>query len=282
MPHAIWSGAISFGLVNVPVRMYSAIETKDLEFDLIHEKDGGHVGYQTYCKLEEEPVPREEIVKGYEVADGEYVYVTDDDFAAAEVEGYKSIDIETFVPYDDIDPIYFERTYYLGPQDGSEHVYALLLKAMEQSGLAGIARYVMRSREHLGCLRTRDGVITLEKMYFSDEIRPADEIAPSGAKVEKRELQMAAELIDRFTGSWQPEKYRDTYRERLLDVIEAKRKGEEVHAERVREPEEPPDIMEALRASLEATKSRRSPPKKKGRSSSSGPKRRERSKSSRR
>ena len=119
-------------------------------------------------------------------------------------------------------------------------------------------------------------------MYFSDEIRPADEIAPAGAKVEKRELEMAAELIDRFTGSWQPEKYRDTYRERLLDIIEAKRKGEEVHAERVREPEEPADFMEALRASLEAAKSPRSAPKKKARSSSSGPKRRERSKSSRR
>jgi DNA end-binding protein Ku len=261
--------------------MFSAVSTTDLEFDLIHEKDGGHIGYQTYCKLDEEPVDRAEIVKGYEVSEGEYVYVTDEDFAAAEVEGYKAIEIEDFVPYDDIDPIYFERTYYLGPQEGSERVYALLLRSMEDSGLAGIARYVMRSREHLGCLRTRDGVITLEKMYFADEIRPIDEIAPKNVKVDKRELELAAELIDRFAGTWDPKRYKDTYRERLLAIIEAKAKGEEVHAERVREPEQPEDLMEALRASLEATRREKRSSGSNGGSKRRPAKRRERAKSKR-
>ena len=256
MPRAIWTGAVSFGLVNVPVRMYSAIDEQDVHFDLIHEKDGGHIGYQKYCKLEEEVVPNDEIVKGYEVGDGEYVYLSDEDFQAARVEGYKTIDIRDFVPYDEIDPIYFERTYYLGPQEGAEKVYALLVRAMEESGLAAIATYVMRDRQNLGCLRVRDGVVVLEKMFFADEIRPTEEIAPRKAKVDDRELEMASQLIDRFAGSFEPEQYEDTYRQRLLEVIEAKRKGEEVHAEAVAAPEEPDDLLAALRASLEATQGR--------------------------
>ena len=257
MPRAIWSGAISFGLVNVPVRMYSAIDEQDLHFHFVHAKDGSRIGYEKICKLEEKPVPDDEIVKAYEVEKGEYVYMTDEDFEAAEVDGYKTIEIGDFVPYDEIDAIYFERTYYLGPQDGSERVYALLERAMENAGLAAIVKYVMRDRQHLGCLRVRDGVIVLEKMFFADEIRPTKDVAPDGVKVDKRELEMASELIDRFTGSFEPERYEDTYRARLLEIVEAKRKGEEVHAERAPEPEQPDDIMAALRASLEAAKGRR-------------------------
>ena len=259
MPRAIWTGAVSFGLVNVPVRMYSAIDTNDLEFELVHEKDGGRIGYQKYCKLDENLVPDDEIVKGYEVRKGKVVYVTDEDFAAAKVEGYRAIGIEAFVPYDDIDPIFFERTYYLGPEKGAEKVYALLRKAMEESGLAAVARYVMRNREHLGCLRVRERVITLEKMYFADEIRPIDEIAPRNVTVGKAELGMAADLIDRFTTTWKPDRYVDTYRARLLDVIRAKGKGKEVSVEEAAEPEAPEDLVEALRASVEAAKRRRRP-----------------------
>jgi DNA end-binding protein Ku len=257
VPRAIWTGAISFGLVNVPVRMYSAIDEQDLHFELIHEPDGGHIGYQKYCKLENEVVPGDEIVKGYEVEKGEYVYLTDEDFAAAEVEGYKTVDIRDFVPHEEIDPIYFERTYYLGPQEGAEKVYALLVRAMEKSGLAAIAKYVMRDRQHLGCLRIRDGVIVLEKMFFADEIRSTEEIAPGDAKVAKPELEMASELIDRFSGSFEPDQYEDTYRERLLEIVEAKHKGKEVHGEAVAEPEEPEDLLAALRASLAAARSGR-------------------------
>ncbi len=257
MPRAIWTGAISFGLVNVPVRLYSAIDTTDLEFTLLHAKDDGQIGYRKVCKVNGKPVPDDQIVKGYEVAKGKYVHVTDEDFAAAEVEGYHTIAIEEFVPYEDIDPIYFERTYYLGPQEGAERVYALLRRAMEESGLAGIARYVMRNREHLGCLRVREGVIILEKMYFADEIRPIDEIDPGTVSVGKKELEMAADLIDRFTGTWKPGKYRDTYRDRLLEVIKAKRKGKEVQVEQVPERKPPEDLLEALRESVEAASKKR-------------------------
>ncbi len=257
MPRAIWTGAVSFGLVNVPVRMYSAIDQHDLEFDLIHEKDGGRIGYQKYCKLEERPVRNDEIVKGFEYERGEYVYLSDEDFDAAETEAHKTIDIRDFVPYEEIDPIYFEKTYYLGPQEGSERVYALLLRAMEDAGLAAIAKYNMRDRQHLGCLRTRNGVITLEKMYFADEIRPVDEIAPGDVKVDERELEMASQLIERFSGRFEPEKYEDTYRDALCDIISAKRKGKEVHAAPTRAPDEPSDLMTALRASLEAAQRRR-------------------------
>jgi DNA end-binding protein Ku len=257
MPRAIWSGSISFGLVNVPVRMYSAIEEHKLHFHFVHEKDSSRIGYEKVCKAEGVPVPDEEIVKAFEYEKGEYVFMTDEDFEAAQVENYKTIDIRDFVPYDEIDPIYFERTYYLGPQENAERVYALLRKAMEDSGLAAIAKYVMRDKQNLGCLRVREGVITLERMYFADEIRPVEDIAPGNLKVDGNELEMAGQLIERFSGPFEPEKYEDTYRDALCEIIRAKKKGKEVHVEPAEEPEKTPDLMAALRASLEASQRRR-------------------------
>ena len=256
MPRAIWSGAISFGLVNVPVRMFSAIEESDLRFNLVHEPDGGAIGYQKICKAEDKPVPDDEIVKAFEVKKGEFVVVEDEDFAAARTEGVKTIEISDFVPYEEIDPIYFERTYYLGPQDGGEKVYALLREAMEKTELAGVGKYVMRDRQHLGCLRVREGVITLEKMFFHDEIRPPNGIAPKGAKakVAKAELDMAIALIDQFTSSFEPEKYEDTYRETLVKIIKAKQKGKTIEAAEPSDEERPADLLEALKASVEAAK----------------------------
>jgi DNA end-binding protein Ku len=259
MPRAIWSGTISFGLVNVPVRMYSAIEEKDLRFHLVHEPDGGRIGYERVCKAEDKPVPDDEIVKAFEVAKGELVVLTDEDFAAVKIEGVKTIEISDFVRYEEIDPIYFERTYYLGPQAGSEKVYALLRKAMETTELAAIGKYVMRDRQHLGCLRVREGVITLEKMFFHDEIRPLDEIAPKDAKVAKAELEMATALIEQFTGTFEPEKYEDTYREALLAIIKAKQKGETITAAEPEQEEEPADLLAALKASVEAAKRSKAP-----------------------
>jgi DNA end-binding protein Ku len=258
MPRAIWSGAISFGLVNVPVRMYSAIEESDLRFHLIHEPDGGRIGYQKICKAEDKPVPDDEVVKAFEVKKDEFVVLSDEDFAAARTEGVKTIEISDFVPYEEIDPIYFERTYFLGPQDGGEKVYALLREAMESTELAAVGKYVMRDRQHLGCLRVREGVITLEKMFFHDEIRPLDEIAPKGAKakVAKAELDMATALIDQFTGTFDPDKYEDTYRETLVKIIKAKQKGKTIEAaEPEAGEEEPADLLDALKASVEAAKS---------------------------
>ena len=251
MPRAIWSGSISFGLVNVPVRMYSAISEQDVHFHLLHSKDDSRIGYAKVCKKEGKPVPDDEIVRGYEVSEGKYVYVTDEDLEAAAGESYKSIDIQDFVDVDEVDSIYFERSSFLGPAEGAEKPYALLVQAMEESGLVGIATYVMRDKQQLGCLRARDGLIVLEKMFFADEIRPTKDIAPRKARVGKQELAMALDLVDRFRGPFDPEKYEDTYRAALLRVIDRKRKGKEVHVEPQAE-REPTDLMAALRASVEA------------------------------
>ena len=255
---AIWSGTISFGLVNVPVRMYSAIDEQKLHFHFLHTKDDSPIGYEKVCKKEDKPVPEDEIGKAFEVSKGEYVYLDEEDFAAAKVEGYKTFEIRDFVDYEEIDPIFFERTFYLGPQDGAEKVYSLLVKAMADAGLAAIGTYVMREREQLGCLRVREGALTLERMYFANEIRPIKEIKPRAGSVAKSELEMAAQLIDRFTGKFEPEKYKDTYTAALKKVVKAKQQGKDVHvAPEVSEEAEPPDLMEALRASLESQAGRR-------------------------
>jgi DNA end-binding protein Ku len=257
-PRAIWTGAISFGLVNVPVRMYSAIAEHTLHFNYLHVKDDSRIGYEKVCKKEDKPVPDDEIVKAFEYEKGKYVYLTDEDFEAAqEQNGFKTIDIRDFVPYEEIDPIYFQRTYHLGPQEGGEKIYVLLLRAMEQAGLAAIAKYVMRDRQYLGCLRVRDGVITLEQMYFADEIRPIDEIKPRKVQAPKNELAMAAQLIESYSGSFDPRKYKDTYRDALCEIIKAKRKGKEIHRPEPEEKEEAPDLLAALRASVEAAGKRR-------------------------
>jgi len=254
-PRAIWTGAISFGLVNVPIRVYSAISEHDLHFNLLHEPDGGRIGYQKVCKTEEKPVPDDEIVKAFEVAKDEFVVLDDEDFEAAAAEaGAKTIEITDFVPYDDIDPIFFERTYYVGPEDGSEKVYALLRQAMEKASLAAVARFVMRDRQHVGVLRVREGAITLERLYFADEIRPAKDIAPGKLKVDAKELKLASSLIEQFTGEWEPERYTDDYRDRLMDVVKKKQKGETVTPPAAEDEEEPADLLEALRASVEASK----------------------------
>jgi DNA end-binding protein Ku len=251
-PRAIWSGSISFGLVSVPVRMFSAIEEHTLHFNYVHAPDGSRIGYEKICKAEEKPVPDDEIVKAFEYDKGEWVYMADEDFEAAAAENHRTIDIRAFVPYEEIDPIYFERTYYLAPQEDGEKVYALLVRAMDDAGLAGIAKWVMRDRQNLGLMRIRERVITLERMHFADEIRPAEDVAPKDAKVDKQELDMAAQLIEQYTGRFEPEKFRDTYRDALCEIIEAKHRGEEVHVEREPEPEAPTDLMAALRASVEA------------------------------
>jgi DNA end-binding protein Ku len=261
MPRAIWSGSISFGLVNAPVRMYSAIDEHDLELHLVHEKDGSRIGYEKICKKEGKPVPSDEIVKAYEVKDGELVYLTAEDVEAAGEEAYRAIEVLDFVPHDEIDPIVFQRTYFLGPADGAEKVYAVLRKAMEETGLSAIVRYVFHDRQQLGALRVRDGVILLENMYFADEIRPHDDIAPKGQRVSAQEVELAESLIERYTSSFDHEKYRDEYTDKLHDIVKRKRKGEDVHeaAEpEAEEAEKPSDLLDALRASVESAKSRSS------------------------
>jgi DNA end-binding protein Ku len=248
---AIWSGTISFGLVSVPVRMHSAIAEKDLHFHLLHTKDDSRIGYEKVCKAEGKPVPDDEIGTAYEFEKGEYVYLDDADFEAARPKGYRTFDLTEFVALEEIDPIYFERTYYLSPAQGGEKVYAVLTRAMADAGLAAIGTYVMRNVEHLGCLRVRDDVLTLEQLYFADEVRPHEDLAPSGVRVSSAELELARELVDRLTRRFDIARYRDTYRAELLKVIEAKRKGREVHVEPAAEEQAAPsDLLAALRESV--------------------------------
>ena len=272
-PRSLWTGAVSFGLVNVPVRVYTAVHEHKLRFHLVHAKDDGPIGYEKVCKLEDKPVPDGEIVKAFEVSKGKLVHLEDEDFEAAQIEGgARTIELEDFVPYDQIDPTFFAHTYLVGPQDGAEHAYALLVRAMEESGLAGIGKFVMRSRQYLGCLRVRDRVLTLEQMHFADEIDPPKGIVPSRLPaVSRRELELATGLIENLAGDWKPSSYKDTYTDALLSVIKRKQKGEEVHAAPEPEQEEQPDLMEALRASMEAVKKTRS---ESGRSSARKPQRR--------
>jgi DNA end-binding protein Ku len=263
LPRAIWSGSIAFGLVNVPVRMFSAVEEHTLHFRFVHEPDGSPIGYEKVCKAEGRPVPDSEIVKAFEVEKGEFVYMADEDFetAEAEAQGGRTIDIRTFVPYEEIDPIYFERTYYLGPQEGGERVYTLLARAMEETGLAAVAKFVMRNKDNLACVRVREGVLTLERMHFADEVRPAGELASDGVKVENAELDMAERLIEESSGKFEPGRFHDTYRDKLCEIIRAKQRGETVAAAEVEEPEAPTDLMAALRASVEAAQGRRGRPR---------------------
>ena len=258
-PRSLWTGAISFGLVNVPVKVYTAVHEHKLRFHLVHEKDDGPIGYEKVCKLEDKPVPDDEIVKAFEVSKGKLVHLADEDFEAAQVDGGgHTIDLEDFVPYDQIDPTFFAHTYLVGPQDGAERAYALLVRAMADSGLAGIGKFVMRNRQYLGCLRVRDKVLTLEQLHFADEVDPPKGIVPSKLPtVSARELDLATGLIESLAGDWKPKKYKDTYTDALLAVIKRKQKGEDVHVAPEPEEEAPADLMDALRASVEAARSRR-------------------------
>jgi DNA end-binding protein Ku len=251
VPRAIWSGSVVFGLVNAPVRLYPAIAEHEIELHLVHREDGSRIGYQKICKEEETPVPDDEVAKGYE-RNGRIVLLEDEDFEAARGENPRTIEIEAFVPREEIDPIYFERTYYLGPAEGAEKVYALLAVAMEKSGLSAIVRYFFRDREQLACLRVRDGVLLLERMHYADEIRPTKGIGPGKRrKPPKRELDLALGLIDSYRGEFDPSRYRDTYHDRLLEVIARKARGETIEAPEVEEVREPTDLLAALRESVE-------------------------------
>ncbi|HET7127712.1 MAG TPA: Ku protein [Gaiellaceae bacterium] len=256
-PRSLWSGSITFGLVNVPVRVYSAVHEHKLQFHLVHAKDDGPIGYEKVCKLEEKPVPSDEIVKAFEHKKGELVHLTDEDFKAVQVEGQRTIELEDFVPYDEIDPTFFAHTYLVAPGEGAEKTYALLVRAMEESGLAGIGKFVMRNRQYLGCLRVRGKGLTLEQMHFADEVDPPEGVMPDRLpSVPSKELDMALSLISAFSGKWKPEKYKDTYTAELRKVVRAKAQGKEVHRAPETEEEAPPDLMDALRASVEQVQRR--------------------------
>ena len=257
MPRAIWSGSISFGLVNVPVKLYSAVRKKNVRFHQLDEKTGARVRNKRVSEKSGREVPYEQIVKAYEVAKGNFVPVTDEDFEAMAPEDTRTIEIEDFVALDEIDPMYFESTYWLAAEKnkGARKAYALLTKAMGKSGRVAIGRFVMRGKQHLATLRAVDGTIALHGMLFPDEIvDPADLGGTEvDASVGSRELEAAGKLIDSLTSKWEPDRYHDTYRERVLELIEKKASGEEIV---VPEPTEKRadvvDLMAALEASIES------------------------------
>jgi DNA end-binding protein Ku len=254
---SIWKGAISFGLVSIPVKLYSATEEKDVAFHQVHRADGGRVRYRRICQIDGEEVPYADIAKGYELPTGEMVVLTDDDFADLPLTTSRSIDVLEFVPLDQVDPMYFARSYYLEPESAGVKPYVLLRQALEESGRVALVKLALRQRESLGTLRVRDGVFVLEMMLWPDEIRePVFGFLDEDVDVRHQELQMAQSLIETLSGDFHPEHYTDNYREALQALIEAKVSGHEVVA-----PAEPAadtgtvvDLMAALRASVDAAR----------------------------
>jgi DNA end-binding protein Ku len=260
---SLWSGSISFGLVNVPVRLFSATREHKAHFHYVHAPDAGPIGYQKVCKTEERPVSDDEVVKAFEVTKGEYVYVDDADFETARGQRERSIEILDFVPAAEIDPIYFAKAYYLGAAKGDEKVYSLFLRALRDAALIGVVKFHLRDRQHLGGLRVQGKVLVLEQLYFEDEVLATAEIEVPGARVSKDELDLARRLIEQSATSWKPARYKDTYERDLRKAIEAKRQGQGVHeTEDVAEPAEVPDLMAALRASIEQTGRRKPNPRR--------------------
>jgi DNA end-binding protein Ku len=256
MPRAIWSGAISFGLVNVPVKLYSAVSKKTVRFHQLHDSDGVRIQQKRICPEDGEEVSYEHIVKGYEIGPGQHVVVTQEELEALDPKKTRTIDIEDFVELEDIDPIYYDHPYYLVPDKGADKAYNLLLEAMRDSGRVAIARVVIRQKEHLTAIRPTGDVMTMATMLFGDEVIAADGIdeLPDETETSKRELDMARQLIDSLATDFDPGKYRDEYRERVLDLIERKAEGEEIAIQPEEEPERVPDLMAALEASVKAAR----------------------------
>jgi DNA end-binding protein Ku len=263
MARAIWSGSISFGLLNVPVKLYSAVARRGISLREIRESDGTRIRHRRVAEGTDEEVPYEKITKAYEVSKDRYIPLAKSELEALAPEKSRAIEVKDFVDLEEIDPIYFDSPYYLGPADGAERAYSLLARAMEGSGKVAIARFVFRNKEHLAAIRPTDGVLTLTTMRFADEVVPPDEledVLPAETpKVAKREVEMAEQLIESLTRGFDPAAYRDEYREQLLAMIERKAAGEEIVAAPAEEREatKAPDLMTALEESIAAVQEKR-------------------------
>jgi len=278
MARAIWSGTISFGLLNVPVRMYSAVARRSIALREIRESDSARIKHRRVAEGTDEEVPYENIVKAYELSPGQYVPLGKDEMAALAPEKTRAIDVQDFVDIEEIDPMYFDSPYYLGPADGAEKAYSLLASAMESSGKAAIARFVFRNKEHLSAIRASDGVLTLTTMRFHDEVVPPSELDDSlpdkAPKVAKKEREMAEQLIDSLSTKFNPNEYRDEYREQLLSLIEQKAEGKEIVAPETEAPKatKAPDLMAALEESIAAVKEKGAASSDKGKAAKAKPK----------
>jgi DNA end-binding protein Ku len=252
----IWKGAISFGLVTIPVRVYGATEAKSLRFHQLHEPDGGRIRYKRVCSVDGEEVEYSEIVKGYEYEKDHYVTLTDEELDSLPVKTAKAIEIERFVDAEEIDPIYFQKAYYLVPEGTGVKAYHLLREAMADDGKVALAKVAFRDKEHLATLRLRDNVFVLETMFWPDEIRtPKFDVLDESVELRAQEIRMARSLIDSLTDAFEPQEFTDEYRAALEELVQKKIQGEEITYTEDAEPSKVVDLMEALKASVEAAKS---------------------------
>jgi len=262
MPHAIWTGAINFGLVMIPVKLFAATRENELHFNQLHKKDKGRINYKRVCSVDEKEVPWSEIVKGYEYEDDRYVVLSDEDLKAVSVEATQSIDISQFVKLDEINPMHFDKPYYLEPEKKGYHAYALLRDALRKSEKVGIAKVVIRTREYLAALKPQGEALVLELMRFADELVPEDDFKFPRAteKVPPSELRMANMLIDSLSSPFKPESFKDSYRDAVMKMIELRARGKapkKAAKRRLARVSTPSDIMDVLQQSLRDSKSRR-------------------------
>lgn len=264
MARSIWTGVISFGLVSIPVRLVTAVRSTDIRFHQLHEKDGVRLKQRLVCPADEQEVSGAEIVKGYELAPDQYVIVDPDELDALAPESSRALDITDFVDLESIDPIYYDRPYYLLPGDNADKPYSLLVQAMERAKKVGIAKFVMRQKEYLAALRPVDGAICLEIMHFAGEVVPVKELdgLPKAQEMDERQLKVANQLIDALAGDFDPEKYKDEYRDKVEHMLEEKAKGKEIVTPPAFEPKptEAVDLLKALEESLKTAREKQKAP----------------------
>ena len=256
MPRSIWNGVISFGMVSIPVKLYTATQSKDISFHLLHKDCGTRLQQLRWCPTHERPVEWDEVSRGYEYAREEHVVLTEEDFEKLPLPSKQTVELSAFVKAEEIDPVYYEKSYYLEPDAKGMKPFALLMTALREKNLTGIAKIAVRNKEQLCALRPMDGTLILETLYYPDELRVEKTELPN-VKISEKELEMAYTLIDLLSEEFEPEKYKDEYREALMKVIEAKLEGEELPEVAAAGPAKVTDIMSALKASVEAAKKRK-------------------------
>ena len=254
MAFTIWKGHLTFGMVSFPIKLYSAARGESISFNQLHKHDGSRVKQVLYCQAEDKPIPRSEVVKGFEYEKDHYIVVEDEEIKKVAPQTAKVIEVQEFVKEASVDPVYLETSYYMAPDDAGEKPYALFFDALKKSGYVGIAKIAMHNREHVVILRPGDKGLVLHTMYFANEVRKADEFRTDLNLVKEKELALATSLIEALAADFEPEKYKDEYRENLLKMIESKKEGSAVVATPEPRREKVVDIMEALKASLVAAK----------------------------